>query len=426
MRKLRLRVILIELITLSLFASPLCVPIHAAEQQGQVTSPDGVGPYVVSFIDINNISRTGGKWLPISIYYPAIEQVEDSNPNITGAPYPTLFLSPGIGMSIFPYREFAERIASWGFVFVVVGSTINTYDLARFQDLVETLDWFDEQKANSSFILSQIMDESRFGVLGHSMGGAATILASGSEPRFKVSIPIAAHIYPPTTEATYESAADISVPILITVGARDPLRLDMAPEIYGVCKPPKFLIILEGDVRHGDIVTEFFCQKYVVSFLKIYLSGEEEYISYLYGEHAQQEIDEGKIKLFYDISEGAPVFELSSLAIIPSVVEVGEEVSASIEVANTGEKTGSYTIILKINEEVEDEKSVTLGPDESVTVSFEVPTTEEGTYSVDINGLSGSYDVEKAQTGIPGFPFESIILSLVLVVAFLWVIRRQR
>ena len=140
----------------------------------------------------------------------------------------------------------------------------------------------------------------------------------------------------------------------------------------------------------------------------------------------QQDVDEGKINLFYDISEGAPVFELSSLTINPSVVEVGEEVSASIEVANTGEKAGSYTVILKIDEEVEDEKSVSLGPDESVTVSFEVPTTEEGTYSVDINGLTGSYDVEKAQTGIPGFPFESIVLSVVLAVIVLWLLQRQR
>ncbi|GAF98629.1 unnamed protein product [marine sediment metagenome] len=202
--------------------------------------------------------------------------------------------------------------------------------------------------------------------------------------------------------------------------------MDMAPEIYRVCKPPKFLIILKGDVGHGNIVTESLCQKHVVSFLKVYLSGEEEYASYLYGEHAQQDVDEGKIELFYDISEGAAVFELSSLAVIPSVVEVGEEVSASIEVANTGEKAGSYTIILKINEEVEDEKSVTLGSDESVTVSFEVPATEEGTYSVDINGLSGSYDVEKAQTGIPGFPLESIVLSMVLAVLLLWLIQRKR
>jgi dienelactone hydrolase len=417
---------IVVLLFMSILIANTVVPIIAEEQESQVTSPDGVGPYKVSFMDIFNITKTGGKWLPISIYYPAIEQGEDSNPNKTDAPYPTLFLSPGLGASIGTYREFAERIASWGFVFVVVGSTMGTYDLARLQDLVETLNWLDEQNDNSSFKLGLMMDESRYGVLGHSAGGAAAILASGSESRFKVSVPIAAHIGSPPYVVTYESAADISIPVLITVGAKDDRRMDMAPEIYEVSKPPKFLIILEGDVGHGNIVTEFLCQKYVVSFLKVYLSGEEGYIGYLYGEHAQQEIDEGKIQLYYDVSEGAPVFELSSLFVDPSVVEVGEEVSASIEVANTGDKAGSYTIILKIDEAVEDEKLVTLGPDESVTVSFEVPATEEGTYSVDINGLSGSYDVEKAQTGIPGFPLESIVLSMVLAVLVLWYAQRQR
>jgi dienelactone hydrolase len=399
----------------------MVVPINAEEQERQVTSPEGLGPYEVSFIDIFNITKTGGKWLPISIYYPAIEQEEDSNPNITGAPYPTLFLSPGIGGSIGTYREFAERIASWGFVFIVVGSTIGTYDLARLQDLVETLNWLDEQNDNSSFKLGLMMDESRYGVLGHSAGGAASILASDSESRFKVSVPIAAHIGSPPYVVTYESAADVNVPILIMVGARDRQRMDMAPEIYGACKPPKFLIILEGDVGHANIVTEFVCQKYVVSFLKVYLSGEERYIGYLYDEYAQQEVDEGKIQLFYDISEGAPVFELSSLTINPSDVNVGEDVSVSIEVANTGEMAGSYTVILKINEEVEDEKTVTVAPNESTTISFDAPTSEKGTYSVDIEGLTGSYEVEG---GIPGFPVASLIIGLAVAMLVLWA--RQR
>jgi dienelactone hydrolase len=425
MKKLRLRVILVELITLSLLASPLSLLILAEGQQSQVTSPEGDGPHQVGWIDINNISKTSGKWLPISIYYPAIEQGEDSNPNKTGAPYPTLLLSPGLGMGILPYREFAERIASWGFVFVVVGSTIGTYDLARLQDLIETLNWFDEQKANSAFILSQMMDESRFGVLGHSAGGNAAILASDSESRFKVSIPIAAHISP-TYEVTYESAADVSIPVLITVGAMDHQRMDMAPEIYRVCKPPKFLIILEGDVGHGNIVTDLLFHKYVVSFLKVYLSGEEGYIDYLYGEQAQQDVDEGKIELFYDISEGAPNFTASGLSIDPNPVNKGKTVTVSVECGNTGTISGVYQVVLTINGVVEDEKTVTIGPDETTSVSFEVTAGEAGEYSVDVNGLSGSYDVEKAQTGIPGFPLESIVLSMVLAVLLLWLIQRKR
>ena len=55
----------------------------------------------------------------------------------------------------------------------------------------------------------------------------------------------------------------------------------------------------------------------------------------------------------------------------------------------------------------------------TATVSFEVSAAEEGAYSVDVNGLSGSYEVRKAQTGIPGFPMESIIVGLVIMLLVL-------
>jgi len=47
-------------------------------------------------------------------------------------------------------------------------------------------------------------------------------------------------------------------------------------------------------------------------------------------------------------------------------------------------------------------------------VSFEVSATEEGSHSVDVSGLTGSYEVRRAQTGIPGFPVESIIAGLAI------------
>jgi len=54
------------------------------------------------------------------------------------------------------------------------------------------------------------------------------------------------------------------------------------------------------------------------------------------------------------VPPGAPaVFECSSLSISPIEVNVGEMVSVSVLVANTGEEEGSYTAILKINGMVE-------------------------------------------------------------------------
>jgi len=97
----------------------------------------------------------------------------------------------------------------------------------------------------------------------------------------------------------------------------------------------------------------------------------------------------------------------------------------SVECSNEGSRSGSHTITLKVDGEFEGEKTVTLDPDESTTVSFEVSATEEGSYSVDVNGLTGSFEVRKAQTGIPGFPLESIIAGLAIVLLAQWLYHRK-
>jgi hypothetical protein len=74
-----------------------------------------------------------------------------------------------------------------------------------------------------------------------------------------------------------------------------------------------------------------------------------------------------------------------------------------------------------IDGEVEDEETVTLAPDESTTVSFDAPTSEKGTYSIEIEGLTGSYEVKG---GIPGFPVESLMAGLAVAILILWYCQR--
>ena len=134
------------------------------------------------------------------------------------------------------------------------------------------------------------------------------------------------------------------------------------------------------------------------------------------------ETNAGRVHIF---QPGAAAFTSSGLTIDPSSVKAGDTVTVSVECSNEGSRSGSHTVTLKIDEEVEGEKTVTLDPDESTTVSFEVSATEEGSYSVDVNGLTGSDEVKKAQTGIPGFPIESIIAGLIIVLLAQWLYQRR-
>ena len=86
-------------------------------------------------------------------------------------------------------------------------------------------------------------------------------------------------------------------------------------------------------------------------------------------------------------------FTSSSLVISPAEVAPGEKVNISISVANTGGREGRYTVVLKINDVVGAEKRVTIAAGGSQEVSFSVAKEEAGSYTVAVDGLSGSFSV---------------------------------
>lgn len=86
-------------------------------------------------------------------------------------------------------------------------------------------------------------------------------------------------------------------------------------------------------------------------------------------------------------------FKLSEFAINPAQMEVGEPVTISAIVQNTGELEGSYTLTLKINGEIEQSTEITLAGGESRQVSFTVVKDEPGTYAIAVDGLTGEFIV---------------------------------
>lgn len=82
-------------------------------------------------------------------------------------------------------------------------------------------------------------------------------------------------------------------------------------------------------------------------------------------------------------------FKVSDLVISPEEVNPGQVVAISCLVTNSGAEAGTYTISL--GGDFMAQKSVTLQPGESKTLSFEVTPTVAKTYQVAVDGLSGSF-----------------------------------
>ena len=291
-----------QLMALMLFFA-VTLPFFSAAlaNTAEVPPPVGDGPYQAGWIDAV-IPKTGGGTLPIAVYYPSIGSGRDADPDSTGAPYPALFFSPGFETTLDNYRTVAATVTRWGFVFTLVGSTAGVWDIERVSDLNDTLNWLGEQNRNSSFVLSQLVDESKFGVMGHSLGGAAAIALSLSDSRVKVLVPIAAYIYYQITLVSTESSANIHIPTYSMVGSDDTISppSSMGYPFYSNGNVPKFCVTLVGE-NHFTIINT--CASYIVSFLELYLMENQEYARYVYGIDAQQEVLSGKIGLRYDLKK---------------------------------------------------------------------------------------------------------------------------
>jgi len=121
----------------------------------------------------------------------------------------------------------------------------------------------------------------------------------------------------------------------------------------------------------------------------------------------------------------------SSLSISPQQVQPGEEVTISINVANTGGETGSYDAILYINEVVEYSQSVSVPGGTSKNVIFTVSKSKAGVYDVSVAGQSGQFEVVGGGwfggggLGTGGI-IAIVVVVIILIVAVVLILRGRR
>ena len=108
----------------------------------------------------------------------------------------------------------------------------------------------------------------------------------------------------------------------------------------------------------------------------------------------------------------AAEFRISRLSISPDEVEVDEPVTISMTVINVGVQAGDYTVSLEINGVVEDSEAVTLDGGESAEISFTVEKGVAGSYTIEVDGLTGSFTVTKPEEPVKPKPAEFEVSSL--------------
>ena len=133
----------------------------------------------------------------------------------------------------------------------------------------------------------------------------------------------------------------------------------------------------------------------------------------------------GHLTVFAVVALPPPQLTVSNLSVAPREVAPGDEVIISVLVTNSGGTTGSRTIELWIEGEVEKSQEVTLAPGGSRTIDFTVTRDEPGIYRVAVDGFADEFVVVA-----PGPSYWLIIVwvigGLLLAAAITYLLLRRR
>ena len=105
-------------------------------------------------------------------------------------------------------------------------------------------------------------------------------------------------------------------------------------------------------------------------------------------------------------------FEVSNLVINPKQAQMGQPVTITITIANTGATGGSTKLYLIIDGMVHLDREVTLAANSSQTLTFEVSNLSAGRHEVRIAGLSGNFKVVSTAVAPLGSEINWNILDL--------------
>ncbi len=104
---------------------------------------------------------------------------------------------------------------------------------------------------------------------------------------------------------------------------------------------------------------------------------------------------------------------LNGITVSSSETQTGQPVTVVANLVNNGTSTGSYNVALRINDKVEQQRTVEVTPGTAYPVKFTVTKSEPGTYEVAIEGQRASFTV--IGDGTSRAPASSGLIALIVI-----------
>jgi len=277
--------------------------------------------YPVGYIESSVI---GAAEYPITVYYPALDNGINAEPCRCHAPYPAIVFAHGLLMSKEAYAWLLNRTASRGYIaigFTAPSSLLNPLEnIEKEEDaMIRCIDYIVQKTG----FLKDLVDASRVGVAGHSLGSMTALKVTADDDRVKACVSIApfhqdwvASIMPDWIDA----CSRINVPTQITCGSIDSIcPSEEAVKYYneiGVAK--EFLVVngafhdlgimnleevgpswlwqhLMDQVGYNPEAYRDITAKYMITWFDYFLYGRLGLYDQLFGTGAQEDLENGAL-----------------------------------------------------------------------------------------------------------------------------------
>lgn len=162
----------------------LLAVVSSAAQAADRGDAGAAGPWAAARIDAT-VVRADGSDFDAEVHYPAVAASPASPVDAAGGPHPIVAFGHGFLCPVDRYRSTAAHLASWGMI-VILPETQGGFfpsHQALADDLNASLDWLAAEGVRKGSFWFEAVDGSERGLLGHSMGGGAALLAAAGDAR---------------------------------------------------------------------------------------------------------------------------------------------------------------------------------------------------------------------------------------------------
>lgn len=291
-----------------------------ADAAAEVPLPAGPGRFAGYGTHAGSYAIPAWGDYPVTVYFPTAAE-DAAEPDRSGAPYPLVAFAHGWQGNKDANAWVGRHLARWGYVVALMSVPGATeFEVQRWSDgLIGAIDYaLAASAAGQGGPLEGLVDPERIGIGGHSMGAEGSRLAAAADPRIDAVALLTA------CDGAPEADASIAAPVQLQAAEHD----GMCPpaqsrEHYDLLAAPKQLLVIAGGNHIGFIDAGIFydaakilvdngtlpdkpatiprdaqeqlSRSYLTAWFEVFLRGDPRLTPYLFGEHAQRDLSEGRL-----------------------------------------------------------------------------------------------------------------------------------